>query len=452
MRQNLDVSKTLFALSSGSLPSAVAIERLSGPEAFPIAARLFQPVGGGPFLRERGMRLGRLVDAAGSEIDQVLALTFVGPHSFTGEDVVEFHCHGSLPIIRKLEATLLELGASPASRGEFSYRAHLNGKLSADDIERLGDVFVARRITDLQKIYSRRDGSLAQTISVLRAQLIQMLAIFDTAVDFSEEYSSVVFLALEPLNSVLAGCSKVIHRYSGFREGGTSRKLVLAGRPNAGKSSLFNGLLCRYRAIVHAEPGTTRDVIEEDFEVDGGLWKLVDTAGFRHSEIEAERQGIELGSDFLESSHFWILVVDGTIGLSDQERELLRRFDHKPHAVVWNKRDLPGWLAPETKTATFEMSAVEGDSFGLLWDFLRVELAKLAIDDSGPLPSAVQVARLKGVVGDLEEIRTKMQSEVPPEYLSEQTRVVIGKLESVVGEVGTEDVLDRIFNDFCIGK
>lgn len=401
------------------------------------------------------MHYGRLFDSDGNEFDQVLALTFVGPHSFTGEDVVEFHCHGSIPVVRKLEETLLSLGALPASRGEFSYRAHLNGKLSAADIERLGDVFAARQVTDLQKIYARRDGSLVRTVSELRQQLIQMLAIFDTAVDFVEEYSSVISLASAPLEKVIQGCSKVIHRYSQFRDGGTTRKLVLAGRPNAGKSSLFNGLLCRYRAIVDSEPGTTRDVIEEDFEVAGGLWKLVDTAGFRHAEGEAERQGIELGSDFLESSSFWILVVDGTRGMTIEERDLLARFAHKPHAIVWNKRDLPGWRAPDREredSSYFEMSAVEGDSFTRLWEFLRSKLSAIAIDDSGPLPSAVQASRLQEVVRDLTEMRSRLAIDVPPEYLSEQTRIAIAKLEAVVGEVGTEDVLDRIFSDFCIGK
>ena len=329
----------------------------------------------------------------------------------------------------------------------------MNGKLSAVDIERLGDVFLARQASDLQRIYSRRDGSLALTVQVLREELIRLLAIFDTAVDFVEEYSHVLHMASEPLQKTIHGCSQVIHRYSAFRAGGTVRKIVLAGRPNAGKSSLFNGLLCRYRAIVHSEPGTTRDVIEEDVELDGRLWKLVDTAGVRHAEGVAERQGIELGEDFLDAASFWILVVDGSVGLQPEEIGLLDRFRHKPHAIVWNKSDLAEWTPPSSDLSNaIAISAVEGDSFPRLWDCLRSDLRSIGSEEIGPLPSAVQAGRLQIVLRDLESLRDRMDRGEPPEYLSEATREAIGHLEAVIGEVGTEDVLDRIFNDFCIGK
>lgn len=455
MRQNLDISRTLFALSSGPLPSAVAIERISGPDAFSIARQLFKPASGQTLERARGMTFGALVDEQGQRIDEVLALGFVGPHSFTGEDVVEFHCHGSVPIIRRLESCLLSLGAVPAEKGEFSYRAHFHGKLSAEDLERLGDVFLARQTADLQRIYSRRDGALTQAVEVLRQHLIRLLAIFDTAVDFVDEYSNVVASAREPLETVTHGCSAIIQRYSRFQDGATAGRIVLAGRPNAGKSSLFNGLLCRYRAIVHADPGTTRDVIEEDVEIDGRTWKLVDTAGVRPALGEAERQGIELGADFLEASSFWLLVVDGTQGMGEEERGLLSRFSHRPHAIVWNKKDLAGWCVPadiSSKCAVIAVSALQGESLAGLWEVLQSELKSLGMGDFGPLPSAVQANRLKTVVTKLGVMKEDLDKEVPPEYLSEQARAAIQSLESVVGEVGTEEVLDRIFNDFCIGK
>ncbi len=455
MRRNLDVSKTLFALSTGPLPSAVAVERLSGPEAFRIASSIFRAHSKKPLTRERGMFLGNLVDSRGDSIDEVLLLAFVGPHSFTGDDVIEFHCHGSIPILQKLEAMLLEHGAHPAGRGEFSYRAHLNGKLTAAQLERLGDVFLARDLSDLRRIYSRREDSLVDSIQQLREHLIRLRAILDTAVDFVEEYSGVLVLAREPLGLAIQGCSAIIQRYSLFRHGGNVRRLVLAGRPNAGKSSLFNGLLCRYRAIVDPLPGTTRDVVEEDVEVNGRVWKLVDTAGIRRAEAEAERLGMELGEEFLESSHYWLLVVDGTEGIHSEEQDLIRKFSHKPHAILWNKRDLPNWQEPPAALAgerILSVSAKQGDCFPRIWDELRQSLDEGLGDELAPLPTAVQVARLEKVLEELRLLMTEMESERPPEFLSEGVRSAVEKLESVIGEVGTEDVLDRVFGDFCIGK
>jgi tRNA modification GTPase len=455
MRQNLDSSKTLFALSTGSLPSAVAAVRLSGPDAFTIAARLFRPHSGNPLSRERGMTLGRLFGTREQVIDDdTLLLGFVGPSSFTGDDVVEFHCHGSVPIVRQLEAALLELGAVPAGRGGFSYRALLNGKLSTRAIEKLGDVYLAREPADLTRIFDRRDDALAGTIAVLREHLIRLRAILDTAVDFVEEYSDVVRLAQEPLALATRECSAITQRYSRFRHGGSGRRIVLAGRPNAGKSSLFNGLLCRYRAIVDEAPGTTRDVIEEEVEVGGRTWRLVDTAGLREAVGTAERVGIALGEDFLESSQAWLLVVDGTEGLRREDRDLLRRFSEKPHAILWNKCDLAGWQPPELSGAetALAVSARDSASLSRLWDFLRSWLASQSAEDEGPLPSAVQASRLSVVENDLRDLAKELERATPPEFLSERVRSAIEKLEAVIGEVSTEDVLDRVFGEFCIGK
>ena len=153
----------------------------------------------------------------------------------------------------------------------------------------------ARQVSDLTRIYSRRDGAIEAQVDDLRNSLIRLQAILDTAIDFSEEYSAVIHAAEEPLGQVIRGCSELIQRYSAFKTGVVSPKIVLAGRPNAGKSSLFNALLCRYRAIVHEEPGTTRDVIEEDLDIGGRLWKLVDTAGVRENTRGVEQEGISTG-------------------------------------------------------------------------------------------------------------------------------------------------------------
>lgn len=447
-KKNLDLSATIFALTTGPLPSAVGIVKLSGPDAFIIAAQLFQSTETSPFSSRRGMWLGVLRDSDGEFLDNTLALGFKAPHSHTGEDVVEFHCHGSVSVVSRLSSSLLHLGARPAERGEFSYRAHLNKKVSAGDLENLGDVFLAKDAGDLNRIYQRKDGALKAHIESLRLELLKLQAILDTAVDFSEEYSSVVESALQPIERVIRECSVISQRYLSFKSGSNTPRCVLVGRPNAGKSSLFNLLLCRYRAIVHEDPGTTRDVIEEDIEIEGRRWKLVDTAGVRTGVSGAEAQGIELGEEFLASSSFWILVVDGTQSLSPVEEQLILRHHEKPHLVVWNKSDLPNWQAPSASVSAIKMSAQSGEGLELL----KKAISESVPSDLGPLPSGVQAARLMTVRDRLEELRSHLKQGLPPEILAEQSRGILASLELVVGDITTEDVLDRLFGEFCIGK
>lgn len=440
-------------MASGRLPSAVAILKMSGPEAITFSQKIFFPVQTESLDRKRAMVMGELRDLSGKKIDDCLALIFVGPLSHTGEDVVEFHCHGSIPVIQRLEQTLLELGAVPAERGEFSFRAHLNGRTTASEMENLADVFLAKDVGDLEKIYSRKDGSLSQKIRMLRENLIKVQAILDTAIDFSEEYSSVVKQAKAPLEQTILECSEIIQRYSKFKNTTAVPRLVIAGRPNAGKSSLFNALLGHYRAIVHEEAGTTRDVIEEDIVVRGQRWKLVDTAGFRESEEVREKEGIEIGERFLAASQFWILVVDGSSEITESEESLIEKHGSKPHLVVWNKMDLGGWKLPTGKWyegSVLPLSAKSGQGIVELWKKLDLELSERG--SAGPLPTAVESQRLEKALGLMKELLVRFEGNEGPEYLGEMNREATRMLEAVVGEVGTEDVLDRVFGEFCIGK
>ena len=453
LRKNLTTSKSIFALASGRLPCAVAIEKVSGRDSIDLASKLFKPYSGEPLERKRSMVMGTLFDQGGKKIDDCLALVFVGPNSHTGEDSVEFHCHGSEPVIRKLEEALLYFGAVPAQPGEFSFRAHLNGKISAMDMENLGDVYLAKDTADLDQIYSRKDGSLSERIASLRENLLKTQAILDTAVDFSEEYSNVIGQAKAPLIQTIHECSEITQRYSRFKNGSVIPRLVLAGKPNAGKSSLFNALLGRYRAIVHEEAGTTRDVIEEDIEVQGRRWKLVDTAGFRESFEIREKEGIELGERFLSAAAFWILVVDGSQGISLDEENLIEKYGNKPHLVVWNKKDLEQWLAPKGKwygKSVQPLSAKTAEGINELWEKLEAELSKK--ESQGPLPTAVESGRLERALELMSDLLVRLDKNELPEYLAEINREATRALDLVVGEVGTEDVLDRVFGEFCIGK
>jgi len=453
VRRNLDLDSTLFAVASGSLPSAVAILKISGPLAFPIAEKIFRPRSPERvFTRRREMWVGEFVSVESEPIDNGMLLSFVAPHSHTGEDTIEIHCHGATAILDRLQAELLKLGARPAERGEFSYRALLHEKLSAADIEALGDVFLAKTPADLAAIYRRKDEGLEREITSIRAHLVRSLAILDTAVDFADEYSEVVPRAVEPIQAAIRECSVVTHRYLSLKEEKAPPRIALVGRPNAGKSSLFNRLLGRYRAIVHAEPGTTRDVVEERIVLGGRTWVLTDTAGVRQHVEGPEAQGIEIGAQYLESASFWILVVDGTKGIGPVETDLLERFGHRPHAVLWNKRDLPEWASPPSTLGAIAFSSLVLGDLDELVRFGEVALKEVEPLVEGPLPSAVACAKLEKVAQTLAAVRQSIDRQTPPEYLAEEIRKITRDLEGVVGEIGIEDVLDRVFGEFCIGK
>lgn len=386
----------------------------------------------------------------GQVFDSGLVLSFKGPHSFTGEDAVEFQCHGSEVVVRKLMTALGERGARPATRGEFSYRGFLNGKLSEQALENLADVFLAKDSKDLDDIYSRREGSMERFAGQLRESLLGIQAILDTAVDFAEEYSAVVDQARTPIDKAIHDCSLAIQRYCLLRDGGAARRLVLAGLPNAGKSSLFNAIIGRYRTIVTAEPGTTRDVVEEEVELGGTRWRIVDTAGVRSPSGEAEAEGLRLGESFLGSADYWLLVVDGSQGMTTEESALLERHGKKPHLVVWNKKDLAGWRLPPE--GALGVSAQTGEGVVGLLGWLNSGLNSPEGDLEVPLPSASQAAILRGVHRQLLELKAELEAGLPPEVLGERCRVLMGEIPGVIGSVDTEAVLDRVFGEFCIGK
>ncbi len=451
-RKNLNTSDTLFALASGPLPSAVAILRLSGDASFDFMRQHFVPQNG-KWMAARGMAYGDICDEQGQRIDSVVALTFVAPHSFTGQNVVEIQCHGASAIVTRLERLFVDKGMRPAHAGEFSYRALLNGRMSSQSLEHLGDLFHAQDSWDLERLEMRKETSLVREITQIRAELIRLQAILDTAVDFSEEYANVVSASHQPLQAALTQSRELAERYAAFRNNAGVPRLVLAGSPNAGKSSLFNALLCRYRAIVHEAAGTTRDAIEEDIELGGRRWKLVDTAGVRDGESEVERTGLKLGESFLKTAGFWILVVDGTKGISDTERALLQRHGSKPHLTVWNKKDLQGFQPPVglSGEAVVAVSALTGDS---IREFVAVLKEQAIPSNQRPsvLPTSVQAKLLMESADLLEAIARDLSMGVPPEVLGECNRMILRKLESIVGEVSVDDVLDRVFSEFCIGK
>lgn len=450
-RRALDLGDTIFALASGALPSAVAVVKISGPGTEAAARRCFRP--SGPFRWERGFRYGDVVDTDGVAFDDGLLLMFPGTDSHTGEPVAEFHLHGSVAIVRRLEETLLTLGLRPAERGEFSYRALVHGRSSAEALEKLDDVFAAVRPEELDAITARADQSFRARLQGLRDELVGLQAILDTAVDFSDEYAAVVHAAHQPIQTVTLAIQGLQTAVSSLGNTETAPEVALLGRPNAGKSSLFNALLCRRRAIVSAEPGTTRDTLEGTLVLAGRHWKLIDTAGIRSSDNAIEQEGIDRSRELAGRAALSVLVIDGTEGASAEDAAIAALA--KNALVFWNKSDAQAFRRPEGPFAdAFVGSAATGDGLPALLEHLNARAAaQPGARALEVIPSRQQKVALDRAEAALRTMKELFSEGTPvPELLGELNRQALGALEDLLGPVDTEQVLDRVFSSFCIGK
>ncbi|MBI1862251.1 MAG: 50S ribosome-binding GTPase, partial [Deltaproteobacteria bacterium] len=431
----------------GTLPSAIAVMRLSGMRAFEIAGKIFSSESGAELLRVRGMIYGAIRSKGGEVIDRPLLLTFVGPHSFTGEDTIEFQCHGSVAVIGALADLLSVHSARQARPGEFSYRAFLNGKLTTQELVGLGEVYKVREGRDLPRVWSRESDLVVRSIDRLRNHLITLQAILDTAVDFSEEYPAAISQAIEPLNLVIHDCSDLITHYDKVLGGAACPRIVLFGRPNAGKSSLFNALLGRYRAIVHSDPGTTRDVIEHEIWVEKRPWMLADTAGLREIPgSEAESEGIELAKASLAGASVRVLVVDGTCEDAPTPQSL-----READLLVISKSDAERWKN-RFHGQGIPSSARTGEGLDVLWGALQKICKRTTDEGTQPLLSSVQASKLRIALAELEALRSDVSNTIPPEYLSERGRRCGFLIDAVATPISQEEVFDLIFSEFCIGK
>ncbi len=451
MRSNLETHTPIFALTSGRPPSAVSAIRISGENIFSLLSPYLRAKT--PLQRRRRMFLSEVLSPVKHKIDEALILSFVSPHSFTGEDTLELHCHGTKLIVKEIEKLLLHLGARPAEPGEFTYRAILNGKMSPRDAEDLGDLFLIQRPVDLHAFHERRERSLSDQIDSLRRDLIRLQSIYETAIDFSEEAEAAHFVSSQSLREIQSTVTNLIHRYEIIKTNARPYKLALVGRPNAGKSSLFNALLTRTRSIVSDIPGTTRDSIEDDISLGDDDWKLIDTAGIRTTGDTLEKEGIEMSRLALRDSDMWLLVVDAKEGIHPQDKQLVEEFGSIPHAIICNKMDLTDQRPQCMSTKTIPVSAKTGENLlELLSEIRSMANAISETPRRDYLPSTTEVQRLQKLLPLLNELMAADQAGLPPELLSEHAAATLRELNGVTDPVTQDEILGRIFSDFCIGK
>jgi tRNA modification GTPase len=440
---------TIVAISTPPGRGGIGIVRLSGSEAQKIAS---------PLLRLRHelapsqVRFGELIDReSGAVLDEALVTLFAAPNSYTGEDVVEIAAHGSPVLLDSLLRECCSLGARLAEPGEFTQRAFLNGRLDLTQAEAVNDLIHASTLHQARIAARQLGGSLAQAVAPIKRQLIQLIAALEAGIDFAED--DIDLLPAQEIASQLDAIEAPLQALADtFRYGRIVRdgfRLAIVGRPNAGKSSLFNRLLARDRAIVTAQPGTTRDPIVDTLSLGGIPVELVDTAGLRATpEGEAERIGIERSGIAMAEADVVLLVVDATEGLQAPDRETLAQLAGRSTITVLNKADL---LADRPGVADAQVvSALTGEG---------VEALKQAILDrlSGQGDSAMltTVRQHQAIAGGLDFIAIAghaVDAATPHEMLLLDLYAALQSLDGLTGVTTSSDILNLIFSSFCIGK
>lgn len=439
--------QTIFALSSGRAPSAIAIIRVSGPQAGVTLERLC-----GKRPAPRLAHLATLRGLDGSAIDESVALWFPAPHSATGEDVAEFQVHGGRAVIAAIFDALGSIdGLRPAEPGEFTRRAFENGKLDLTEAEGLDDLIHAD--TDRQRRQALRHlkGLLGEKAESWRKQIIEASALVEAGIDFSDEGDvsseliAPALLKIAALKSEIEETLGASARSERLREG---LVVAIAGPPNAGKSTLLNRLARREAAIVSPHAGTTRDVIEVHLDLDGYPVTLIDTAGVRDTEDPVEQEGVRRARERARTSDLVLWLVDAN------EKVAPTFNDDENHAHVWtvrNKLDLVAAKGEGTATGRFDISASRGDGV----PDLIAALVSYARDYFGSGEMAlVSRVRHRLLLRDATDAlaRAGRLAEGGDELLAEELRIAIHSLGRLTGRVDVEDILDVIFRDFCIGK
>jgi len=454
-----DLAVTIVAVATAPGRAGVGCVRLSGPASFEVANRLFEPARPGRSPRPGGSpRFGRFVDSDGSALDHGYLVFFAPEASFTGEPAAELWPHGSPAVLAALVEAANAAGASSAGPGEFTYRALRNGRLDLARAEAVRDLVEARTLFQARVAFAQAEGALSRRLEPLRERLEEWIARGEAAVEFVDE--SETHVAEGELGRGIEECLSICKAMlRDFRTGRLVREgatLVITGMPNAGKSSLFNRLLARDRAIVAEVPGTTRDTLEESFDLDGIPVRLVDTAGLREVTDPVESEGVRRAERAREEADLVLLVLDGSRPLDPRESRALELAGREPESLrtvaVVNKCDLPGVVDLPPGPRPLPVSALTGEGL----QPLRVELRRRLVGRGSledPIMTNSRHARALERAGEaLERAASAAAGGFSEELLLEDLREAMRRLGEITGEFGTEELYDRIFSTFCIGK
>jgi tRNA modification GTPase len=444
---------TIVAVATAPGEAAIGLIRLSGPQAIQMADRSFRPHGLGTAESHRLLHGWFVV--GDQDLDEVLVSVMRGPSSYTGEDTVEFSCHGGPHLLRLAVEALVRCGARPAERGEFTRRAFLNGKLDLTQAEAVADLIGATTDLGLSSAYFRLRGGLKRRFEAVSEDLRQSLTLIEAGLDFSEDLSIGTDAALPMVEGALSEIDGLI---SSYRDGKMIRdgaRVTIAGKPNVGKSSLMNRLLEEDRAIVTPVAGTTRDTIEESVHLGGLKVLLVDTAGIRDARDAVEAEGTRRSARAIEDSDLVLLIVDGSQEPDQEDAAVKATVSSHRHLLVRNKLDLgvvPSWDTWGGDVPRCEVCALTGEGLGELKEDLRELLMTTGPANLDAITHERHLMVLERGREPLRRAREAIAQGLPGELAAMELREGLAAIGEVVGETTPEDILDRVFETFCIGK
>jgi tRNA modification GTPase len=462
MAEQTGVNETIAAISTPPGRGGIGIVRLSGPEAASIAAKLVRT--NRPLEHARA-HLADVLDVEGDDgtrIDQAVVTFYGAPHSYTTENLVEIATHGSPVVLEILLRRAMDLGARLAEPGEFTQRAFVAGRLDLTQAEAVRDLIEAQTLTQARQAASQMGGALSRRVAPLKQALMEVVALLEAGIDFAEDDVDVTPQAeiarrikelVRPLSALDASFARgrIVH------DGLT---LAIVGRPNVGKSSLFNRLVERDRAIVTATPGTTRDLVTERISLGGIPIELVDTAGLREGREEAEQLGIARSREALADAALVLVVLDATEALNDEEQRLLAAVEGRPAIIAVNKSDLLERDGQDTRAGTpalegipaLSTSALTGDGIPALRERILSVATGGAAAEPGMLTNLRQHQAIATALSALADAARANTDGIPHEMILLDLYRALWALDSLTGQTTPDDILDLIFSTFCIGK
>lgn len=458
------MSDTIAAIATPIGEGGIHIIRISGEDALAIAAVLFHPQSGIQVadLEAQKVSYGNLIDpTTGGRVDEVLLIHFRAPHSYTGEDVIEIHGHGGAYVSSKILQLVLDQGARSAEPGEFTRRAFINGRLDLSQAEAVADVIHAASDKALSAALAQLKGQLSDKLNTLYDVLVQVLAQLEAAIDFPEE--GLKFVQKQQLEQRIQKTNAEIKQLvDSYRQGKIYReglRVALVGKPNVGKSSLLNALLQEDRAIVTPHPGTTRDTLEERVRIKDIHITIVDTAGLRHQPGEIEEHGIERTRHALALADRALVIFDRSQPLDTNDAMLIKEVADKKILVLLNKSDLPAVIDQNAllkqlkKDTALSLSARTGDGMAELKDALYQSALGGRIAGEGVVITRERHRQALALAQQsLTRVSKSLQEDRSEDLIAVDLNIALDHLGGILGKTFVDDLLDQIFNDFCIGK
>ena len=457
-----NLNDTIAAISTAIGEAGIAIVRMSGDDSINIIDKIFVSASKVKMAEAENRKFlyGHICDGD-KKIDEVLVVKMKGPHSYTAEDIVEIHCHGGVVSVKRILNLILSKGARLAEKGEFTKRGFLNGRIDLTQAEAVIDLIKAKTDISFDLGLNQLGGALSEVLNKLKDELVSMQALIVANIDFPDEdiedaaYNDL----LDRSNKILEKMDKLLENSKNSRLLRDGINTVILGKPNVGKSSLLNGLLKYDRAIVTDIAGTTRDVIEDYINLDGVLLKISDTAGIRETEDEVEKIGVNIAREKLKDADLVIAIFDLSRDFDQDDKEILKLIENKKHIIILNKDDLEQNISDDEIEKYFKddylrLSVMENESV-MKVEKLIIDLffdGELQISSDTVLSNLRHINALREAKKELLEVNESLNKRVFLDLIEVDLENVIAHISEITGTITTEDILDRVFSDFCIGK